>query len=133
MSNFNKVILVGNLTRDITLSYLPSQTPVADGGIAVSRKWTTKEGESKEEVLFIDFRAFSRSAENLNKYTAQGHSILLEGRLSYEQWDGKDGQKHNRHRVIVDSFQFLQSKPKGDEQAGPEVQQAETEPARDDF
>jgi single-strand DNA-binding protein len=107
MANFNKVLLMGNLTRDPQLSYLPSQTPVVEFGIAVNRKWTSKEGESKEEVCFVDCRAFSRLAENINKYMRKGRPIFVEGRLVYETWTAQDGTKKSRHRVVVDNCQFL--------------------------
>jgi single-strand DNA-binding protein len=107
MANFNKVFLMGNLTRDPQLSYLPSQTPVVDFGIAVNRKWTSKEGESREETCFIDCRAFSRLAENINKYMRKGRPIFIEGRLVYDTWTAQDGSKRSRHRIQVDNCQFL--------------------------
>src|SRR4030042_4964771 len=111
MANFNKVLLMGNLTRDPQLSYLPSQTPVVDFGIAVNRKWTSKEGESREETCFIDCRAFSRLAENINKYMRQGRAIFIEGRLVYDAWTAQDGTKRSKHRVQVDNCQFLGGAP----------------------
>jgi single-strand DNA-binding protein len=111
MANFNKVLLMGNLTRDPQLSYLPSQTPVVDFGIAVNRKWTSKEGESKEEVCFVDCRAYSRLAENINKYMRKGRPIFVEGRLMYETWTAQDGTKKSRHRIHVDNCQFLGGAP----------------------
>ena len=107
MANFNKVFLMGNLTRDPQLSYLPSQTPVVDFGMAVNRKWTSKEGESKEEVCFVDCRAFGRPAENINKYLHKGQPLFIEGRLVYETWTAQDGSKKSKHRVHVDAFQFI--------------------------
>ena len=107
MANFNKVMLMGNLTRDPQLSYLPSQTPVVEFGLAINRKWTSKEGESKEEVCFVDCRAFGRPAETLNKYMRKGRPLFVEGRLSFEQWTAQDGSKRSRHRVVVENFQFL--------------------------
>ena len=111
MANFNKVLLMGNLTRDPQLSYLPSQTPVVDFGLAVNRKWTSKEGESKDEVMFVDCRAFGRPAETLNKYMRKGRPLFVEGRLSFEQWTAQDGSKKSRHRVVVENFQFLGGPP----------------------
>jgi single-strand DNA-binding protein len=134
MANFNKVILVGNLTREPQLSYLPSQTPVVDFGLAINRKWASKEGEGKEEVCFIDCRAFGKSADNINKYCKKGDIFMVEGRLSFEQWTAQDGSKKSRHRVIVEGFQFLQGKPQGEAQ--PDEQQAETpadKPPKDDI
>jgi single-strand DNA-binding protein len=110
MANANKVILIGNVTRDLELSYLPNQNAVVNFGIAMNRKWKSATGEAKEEVCFIDCQAFAKSAETLNKYVKKGDPIYLEGRLKFEQWEAKDGSKHSRHRVIVDSFQFLSTK-----------------------
>jgi single-strand DNA-binding protein len=123
MANFNKVLLMGNLTRDPQLSYLPSQTPVVDFGIAVNRKWTSKEGESKEEVCFVDCRAYSRLAENINKYMRKGRPIFVEGRLMYETWTAQDGTKKSRHRIHVDNCQFLGA-PGGAGAPGTEAQGA---------
>ena len=111
MANFNKIMLMGNLTRDPQLSYLPSQTPVVDFGIAVNRRWTSKDGESKEETMFIDCRAFSRLAENINKYMKKGRPIFIEGRLVYDTWTAQDGTKRSKHRVQIDNCQFLGSAP----------------------
>ncbi len=109
MANYNKVILIGNLTRDPQMSYLPSQTPVTEIGLAVNRKWKSKEGEQREETCFIDCRAYGRQAETLHQYMKKGRPILIEGRLQLDTWEGKDGQKRSRHRVIVENFQFLGS------------------------
>jgi single-strand DNA-binding protein len=107
MANFNKVLLIGNLTRDPQLSYLPSQTAVVEFGLAVNRRWTGRDGESKDETCFVDCRAYSRLAENINKYMRKGRSIFVEGRLVYETWTGQDGSKRSKHRVHVDNCQFL--------------------------
>ncbi len=111
MANFNKVLLMGNLTRDPQLSYLPSQTPVVEFGLAVNRRWTGKDGESKEETCFVDCRAFSRLAENINKYMRKGRPIFVEGRLVFEQWTAQDGSKRSKHRIHVDNCQFLGGGP----------------------
>lgn len=107
MASFNKVLLLGNLTRDPQLSYLPSQTAVVDFGLAINRKWKSKDGEAKEEVCFVDCRAFGKTAENLNKWLAKGHPLFVEGRLAFDSWMAQDGTKRSRHRVIVENFQFL--------------------------
>jgi len=107
MANFNKVLLMGNLTRDPQLSYLPSQTPVVDFGLAINRKWTSKEGQSKEEVCFIDCRAFGKTAETINKYLHKGQPLFVEGRLQYDTWTAQDGTKRSKHRIHVDTFQFI--------------------------
>lgn len=107
MSSFNKVLLMGNLTRDPQLSYTPNQIPVADFGIAVNRKWTGKDGTSKEETCFVDCRAFSRQAENINKYLKKGSPVFLEGRLTFDSWTAQDGTKKSKHRVTVEKFCFV--------------------------
>ena len=107
MANFNKVLLIGNLTRDPQLSYLPSQTAVVDFGLAVNRRWTSKDGQSKESTCFIDCRAFAGQAETLNKYMTKGSPIFVEGRLDFDMWTAQDGSKRSKHRVTVENFQFL--------------------------
>ena len=109
MANYNKIILVGNLTRDPQLSYLPSQMPVVDFGLAVNRKWKDQSGQQREDVCFIDCRAFAKSAEIINQYLRKGRQALIEGRLQFEQWTDKDGNKRSKHRIFVESFQFLDS------------------------
>jgi single-strand DNA-binding protein len=111
MANYNKIILAGNLTRDPQLTYLPSQTAVVDFGMAINRKWTGQNGQQKEEVCFVDVRAFGKPAETINHYLAKGRQILIEGRLSFQQWQGQDGSKKSKHIVIAESFQFLGSAP----------------------
>jgi single-strand DNA-binding protein len=107
MANFNKVILMGNLTRDPQLSYLPSQTAVVDFGLAVNRNWTGQDGQKKQEVCFVDCRAFGKTAETINKYCKKGNPLLIEGRLTFDQWTTQEGQKRSKHRITVVSFQFL--------------------------
>ena len=107
MANYNKVILVGNLTRDPQMSYLPSQTAVVEFGLAVNRRWKGQDGQQKEETCFIDCRCYGRPAETLNQYMAKGRPLLVEGRLQLDTWEGKDGSRHSKHRVIVERFQFL--------------------------
>ena len=107
MANFNKVILLGNLTRDPQLSYLPSQTAVVDFGLATNRKWTGQDGQQRDETCFVDCRAFGKPAETINKYCKKGNPLLVEGRLTFDSWTGKDGAKRSRLRVTVESFQFI--------------------------
>ena len=107
MANFNKIFLMGNLTRDPQLSYLPSQTAVVDFGLAVNRRWTGKDGEKKESTCFVDCRAFSQQAETINKYLSKGKPIFIEGRLDFDTWTSQDGSKRSKHRVTVERFQFI--------------------------
>ena len=113
MASFNKVMLIGNLTRDPQLSYLPSQTAVVDFGLAVDRKYTGKDGEKKESVCFVDCRAFGKQAETINKYLSKGRPVFVEGRLDFDSWTGQDGTKKSKHRVTVENFQFLGSGQSG--------------------
>jgi len=126
MANFNKVLLVGNLTRDPQLSYLPSQTAVVDFGLAVNRRWTGKDGQNRNEVCFVDCRAFGRMAENINKYLSKGRQLLVEGRLTFDSWTSQDGTKRSKHRVTVESFQFLGGPPEVSDEGQTEQSQAET-------
>jgi single-strand DNA-binding protein len=107
MANYNKVILVGNLTRDPELRMLPSQTAVVEFGLAVNRKWRSADGQQREDVCFIDCTAFGKQAETIKQYCSKGKPLLVEGRLHLDRWDGKDGQKHSKHKVVVEGFQFL--------------------------
>jgi len=118
MANFNKVILLGNLTRDPQLSYTPSQTAVVDFGIATNRRWTGQDGQQREEVCFVDCKAFGKAAENINKYCKKGRPLMLEGRLTFDSWTGQDGVKKSKLRVTVESFQFLPAGGRGGEQSG---------------
>jgi single-strand DNA-binding protein len=106
---YNKVILVGNLTRDIELKYSQGGMGIANCAIATSRKFTHN-GEKKEEVCFVDITFFGRSAEVANQYLRKGSKILVEGRLNFEQWVDQNGQKRSKHSVIVETMQMLDSK-----------------------
>jgi single-strand DNA-binding protein len=108
MASFNQVILLGNLTRDPQLKYLPSQTPVAEFGIACNRKFKTQSGEDKEEVTFVDCSAFGKTGELINQYFTKGKPIFIQGRLKYDSWEDKQGGgKRSRMTVIVENFQFI--------------------------
>jgi single-strand DNA-binding protein len=108
MASFNRVMLLGNLTRDPQMRYLPSQTPVTDFGLACNRKFKTASGEQREEVLFVDCSAFGRQAEVINQYCTKGKPIFVEGRLKYDTWDDKNGGgKRSKLTVVVENFQLL--------------------------
>ena len=110
MASFNKVILVGNLTRDPELRYTPKGTAIAKFGLAVNRVWTSESGEKKEEVTFIDIDVFGRTAENVAQYMRKGSPMLVEGRLRLDQWDDKQtGQKRSKLGVVLEGFSFLDS------------------------
>lgn len=103
---FNKVILLGNLTRDIELRYASSGMAIGPCGLAVSRKYKVG-GESKEEVCFVDITFFGRTAEVANQYLKKGSKVLVEGRLRFEQWQDQSGNKRSKHSVSVDTMQML--------------------------
>lgn len=106
MANFNKVILLGNLTRDVELRTTQGGTALAKFGMAINRKWSTPNGEQKEEVCFVDLTAWGRQAEVLSQYVKKGSQLFVEGRLQYSTWE-KDGVKKNKLDVVVESFQFV--------------------------
>lgn len=107
MASFNRVVLLGNLTRDPQLKYLPSQTPVVEFGLAMNRRYTTG-GEQREETTFVDCAAFGKQAEVINQYCQKGKALLVEGRLKYDQWEDKQGGgKRSRLTVVVENFQFV--------------------------
>ena len=118
MAGFNRVLLMGNLTRDPQLSYTSSQTAVVDFGVATNRRWTAQDGSQRDETCFVDCRAFGRMAENINKFFGKGKPIFVEGRLTYDTWTAQDGTKRSRHRVTIENFQFLPGTGGGPGQGG---------------
>lgn len=114
MASLNRVFLMGNLTRDPQVKFLPSQTQVAEFGIACNRKFKGQDGADREEVTFVDITAFGKTAELINQYFTKGKPIFIEGRLKYDQWDDKNGGgKRSKITVVVDNFQFIGGKDDG--------------------
>jgi single-strand DNA-binding protein len=108
MASYNKVLLMGNLTRDPQLKYLPSQTPVVEFGLACNRRFKSASGEDREEVTFVDCSAFAKTAELINQYFTKGKPIFVEGRLKFDEWEDKQGGgKRSKLRVVVENFQFI--------------------------
>lgn len=107
MADYNRVLLMGRLTRDIELRFTTGNQPVANIGLAVGRKYKTKEGESREETCFIDCEAWGRTAEVMKQYLVKGRPVFIEGRLKLDQWQDKDGNARSKHRVVVETFQFV--------------------------
>jgi len=107
---FNRVILLGNLTRDVELRYTPSGTPVGKVGIATNRRFKNARGEQQDETMFIDLSFFGRTAEIANQYLRKGSKILVEGRLVLEQWTAQDGTRRSRHSVSVDTMKMLDAR-----------------------
>ena len=124
MANFNRIVLLGNLTRDPQLKYLPSQTAVVEFGLAVNHKFKTKNGEDREEVMFIDCSCFGRGAEVINQYCTKGRPLLVEGRLKLDSWEDKQGGgKRSKHTVFVENFQLLGGRQDGGGGGGGEEHQ----------
>ena len=107
---YNKTIMVGRLTRDIELRYLPSGAAIAKSSIATSHSYKTQDGQKKEESCFLDFNIFGRTAEVANQYIRKGSKVLLEGRLILEQWPAQDGTNRSKHTLRVDNMTMLDSK-----------------------
>lgn len=106
MANFNKVILLGNLTRDVELRHTQSGQALAKFGMAINRKWS-QNGEQKESTCFVDLTAWGRQAEVLQQYVKKGSQLFVEGRLEYSTWESPEGGKRNKLEVVVENFQFV--------------------------
>ena len=114
MPSYNKVILMGNLTRDPEMRYLPSNTAVAQIGLAVNDRWKDKQsGEWKDKANFIDCEAFGNTAENINKFFSKGRPILIEGKLRLDQWEDQSGNKRSKLKVVIDRFEFVGGREDG--------------------
>jgi len=109
MASFNKVIILGNLTRDPSLSYTPNQTAVVEFGMATNRRWIGQDGSQREETCFVDCRMFGKRAEVINKYCKRGNPLFVEGRLTFDSWEAQDGSKRSKLRVTVENFEFISS------------------------
>lgn len=107
---YNKVILAGNLTRDIEIRYTQGGAAIGSTGIAVSRKFKSQTGEMKEETTFVDLTFFGRTAEIANQYLHKGSKVLVDGRLKLDQWTAQDGTKRSKHSVIVENLQMIGSR-----------------------
>ena len=104
---FNKIILVGNLTRDIEVRFTASSLAIGNTGIATNKKFKNQMGEEKEEVMFIDITFFGRTAEIASQYLKKGSKILVEGRLKLDQWTDQSGKKRSKHSLVVESMKML--------------------------
>lgn len=108
MASFNRIIIVGNITRDLVVSTTPGGTTVCKFSIATNRKYRTKNDEQRDEVCFIDCVLFGRGAETFHKYMNKGSQVLVEGRLMLNQWTDKEsGNKRSKHEIAVENFTFL--------------------------
>lgn len=135
VANFNKVILLGNLTRDVELRHTQSGQALGKFGMAINRKYTVN-GESKEETCFVDLTAWGRQAELLNQYVKKGSQLFVEGRLQFSTWESQEGGKRSKLEVVVENFQFVGSKggggsaPMGGDEGGGERRSGARKPAQ---
>ena len=111
---YNRVIMIGNLTRDIELKYTTGGAALAKGAIATSYKYKTTTGEQKDEVCFLEFSIVGKTAEIANQYLRKGSKVMLEGRLQFEQWTAQDGSARNRHTLRVENMKMLGSNNTGE-------------------
>ncbi|HEX9786052.1 MAG TPA: single-stranded DNA-binding protein [Opitutaceae bacterium] len=118
MASFNKVILMGNLTRDPELRVTPKGTAVCQIGVAVNQTYRDKEGNSREETTFVDVDVFGRPAEVIAKYMTKGRPILIEGRLKLDSWESKEGEKRSKLKVVLENFQFVGGRGEGESSGG---------------
>ncbi|MGA1707015.1 MAG: single-stranded DNA-binding protein [Candidatus Nanopelagicaceae bacterium] len=110
MPSYNKIIVMGNLTRDPVLKNLAAGS-VVEIGVAVNRQYQTKSGEEREETTFFDCECWGSMAETISKHFNKGRPIFIEGRMKQDTWEDKDGQKRSKMRVVIEGFQFVDSKP----------------------
>jgi len=130
MPNYNKVILMGNLTRDPQLRYTPSGQAVTDFRIAINRRSRTPEGEQRDSVTFVDVTAWGRQAEVINERFTKGQPIFVEGRLNLDEWTSQDGQRRSKLRVVLENFQFVSLRGEPHEPSAPPARVAPPEPPR---
>jgi single-strand DNA-binding protein len=108
MANFNKVYLMGNLTRDPEMRVTPKGTAICQFGLAISRSWKDESGQTREETAFVDIEAWGKQGEVISKYCTKGRPLFVEGRLKFDQWEDKtSGQKRSKLKVVLENFQFI--------------------------
>jgi single-strand DNA-binding protein len=127
--SMNRVILVGNLTKDPEVRYTPSGTAVGDLRLAINRRYKGTDGEFRDETCFVGVTAWGRQAETCGEYLRKGAPVMIEGRLKYDEWE-KDGQKHNRLSVVAERVQFLSGGPKDADAREPKEPREAPEPPR---
>ena len=130
MASYNKVILLGNLTRDPEMKYLPSGTAVTNFGLAMSERFTDRQtGEQRENVCFVDVEAWDRQAEIVNEYLSKGSPVFLEGALKFDSWETPEGEKRNRLKVRAFRIQLIGGRRDGDEMGGGFSDTSQAEPS----
>ncbi|WP_221030214.1 single-stranded DNA-binding protein [Actomonas aquatica] len=119
MANLNRVLLIGNLTRDPELRVTPKGNSICQFGLAVNRSFKDGSGQTREETTFIDVEAWGRQGETISKYCTKGRALFVEGRLRFDQWEDKNtGQKRSRLSVVLENFQFIGGRGDGDNEGG---------------
>ena len=129
MASYNKVLLMGNLTRDVELKQTAGNQSVAEIGLAVNRRFKDRDGNDREETTFVDCEAWGRTTEVMAQYLAKGRPVFIEGRLKLDSWQDQSGNKRSKMRVVVDSFQFIDSKGGGGSPGGARSSTPQREPA----
>jgi single-strand DNA-binding protein len=131
MANLNRVLLIGNLTRDPELRVTPKGTAICQFGLAVNRSFKDESGQTREETTFIDVEAWGRQGETISKYCTKGRPLFVEGRLKLDQWEDKtSGQKRSKLKVVLENFQFIGGRGEGGAPAGPGEEGNESSPER---
>ena len=113
MASLNKVLLIGNLTRDPDVRMMSNGRPVCNFGLALNRSYKDAEGNRKDETTFVDVESFGPRAEAIGRFFTKGRAIFIEGRLKLDQWESKEGEKRSALKVVLDSFEFVDSKQEG--------------------
>ncbi|MEX0325372.1 MAG: single-stranded DNA-binding protein [Puniceicoccaceae bacterium] len=131
MANFNKVLLMGNLTRDPEVRTTPTGMKIAKFGMAVNRRFRTRDNEAREETTFVDLDAFGNQAEIIEKYCQKGSPLFVEGRLRLDQWETQNGEKRSKLAIVVENFQFLGSGGSQERSEEPRGAQDSPRPAQD--
>jgi single-strand DNA-binding protein len=127
MANFNKVYLMGNLTRDPEMRVTPKGTAICQFGLAISRSWKDESGQTREETAFVDIEAWGKQGEVISKYCTKGRPLFVEGRLKFDQWEDKtSGQKRSKLKVVLENFQFIGGRGDGAPGGGPSAAGGET-------
>lgn len=130
MTELNRVLLIGHLTRDPEVRNLPSGDPVCELRLASNRRWKDQQtSEKREEACFVDVKVYGKQATSAGEWLHKGREVLVEGRLRYEEWE-KDGQKRSKHVIVADHWSFVGTKPEGDGEHRGEERTARTEPQR---
>lgn len=137
MGSLNKVLLIGNLTRDPDVRMMSNGRPVCNFGLALNRSYKDAEGNRKDETTFVDVESFGPRAEAVGRFFTKGRAIFIEGRLKLDQWESKEGEKRSALKVVLDSFEFVDSKQDGgstaprntEQKAPPQTNEAQPKPS----